>query len=237
MIFGLAKAALPAAYILAASVCEAPPPPTVHMDFVNVAPVRRTDLSSAQLGGYHIDTTFSRSRNEIYTVGGLHLSELSADIYANYGIMTDPMTQMSCLSLNSVNIQVKYTPTIFVASNYKEGSCRYNTTLQHEARHVNTDIITFNELLPQMRQAVQDEAAKIGALGPMPPGDTIAGRDKIIDRLHAALTAKADELKHIVFDRQQMIDTRQEYQRLDALCADEPLSPPPAATPTLVPPR
>lgn len=228
MIFGFGKAALPAAYILAASACQAPAPPTVHMDFVNVPPIQRTDVSSAQLGGYHINTTFSHSRNETFTVGGLTVSELAPVVYTSYEIATNNMTHTSCLSLTSVNITVRYAPTIFVASEYKEGSCRFGTTLQHEARHVNTDIITFNELLPQLRQAVEDEARKIGAIGPVDPDNIITERDKISDRLQAALAAKAQEFEHIRFDRQQMIDTRQEYMRLSQLCADEPLpvSPP-----------
>lgn len=228
MIPGLHKAALKAVYILAAAagMCRAPAPPTVHMDFVDTPPIQRNDLSSRQLGSFQISTTFSHSRNEIFTVGGLTLSDFSPEYLIDFDAIPDDISGWPCLSVKAINITVKYAPTIYVASDFKPGTCRFDSTLQHEARHVNTDIITFNELLPVLRQAVQDAADQLGATGPVKPDDVVAARDKMVDRLKGALVAKADEIEKIRFSRQQMIDTRQEYLRMTKLCADEPLAVP-----------
>jgi hypothetical protein len=225
--FGFDPVTISAAYILAATgICAAPQPPVVHMEFIDTPPVQRNDLSGHDLGSFHISTTFSHSRNETFTVGGLTLSDFSPVYLVDFDVMTNPALGIACLALKSVSITVKYAPTIYVASEFKEGSCRFQSTLQHEARHVNTDIITFNELLPVLRQAVQDAADKIGAVGPVKSENLIPERDNMMDQLKAALSAKAEEIEKIRFNRQQMIDTRQEYLRLSKMCADEPVPQP-----------
>ena len=228
MLVGLHKAALSAVYVLAAAsgMCAAPAPPVVSMQLVETPPIQRNDLDSRALGSFHISTTFSHSRNEIFTVGGLTVSDFSPEYLIDFNAAPDTLSGWRCLSVKSVNISVKYAPTIYVASDFRPGTCRFDSTLQHEARHVNTDIITFNELLPVLRQAVQDAANQLGAVGPVKPDNMIAERDKMVDKLKAALVAKTDEIERIRFSRQQMIDTRQEYLRLSKLCAGEPLAVP-----------
>lgn len=220
--WALSQLTLPAAYILAATgVCAAPPPPNVQMEFINTPPIERNDMSSKQLGGFHVSTTFSHSRNEIFTVGGLTVSDFSPVYLVDFNIPVDSITGWPCLSVKEVKIKVNYAPTIYVASEFPNGSCLYNNTLQHEVRHVNTDIITFNEFLPVLRQAVQDAANGIGAIGPLKPENVLRERDKMVDTLKAALAAKTDEIEKIRFNRQQVIDTRQEYLRLSGLCLSE----------------
>jgi hypothetical protein len=225
--WAVTKLTLPAAYVLAATgVCATPPPPAVEMEFINTPPVERNDLSGQQLGGFHISTTFAKSHNEVFTVGGLTVSDFSPSYFVDFAVPADPVSGWPCLSVKGVRIKVNYAPTVYVASEFRNGGCRYSTTLQHEVRHVNTDIITFNEFLPVLRQAVQDAANGIGAVGPLKPENIIRERDKMVDRLKAALEAKAGEIEKIRFNRQQAIDTRQEYLRLSSLCREEPLGRP-----------
>lgn len=225
--FGIAPLTLPAAYLLAAATACAPPPaPIVHMDFVTTPAVQRSDLTSRELGKFSISTTFSHSRNETFTVGGLTVSEFSPVYLIDFDAPADPATGLACLSIKTVQITVHYAPTIYIAKEYAPGTCRFQTTLQHETRHVNTDIITFNELLPALRQAIEDAAVKAGALGPVSLADqdkVIALRDQAVNDLKTALASKTEELEALRLQRQQLIDTRQEYLRISALCAHEPL--------------
>ncbi len=209
---------LPAAYLLAAAAaCPGAAAPIVHMDFVVTPAIQRNDLSSQNLGAFHISTTFSHSNRETWAVGGLTLSDFDPSYLIDFNLATNA-DGASCVSISTVQITVKYAPTIYVASEFKPGTCRFDSTLQHEARHVNTDIITFNELLPQLRQAVEDAAVAVGSVGPVAADQLIPARDKMVDRIKAALEAKAAEVEQLRFNRQQMIDTRQEYLRLSNLC-------------------
>lgn len=222
MIFGLDPLTLPAAYVLASLTCAAPAPPTVTMEFTHSPPIQRGDLSAKELGNYNISTTFSKSRNEIFTVGGITVSDFAPKYLVDFNSGHDPQTGLYCLSLKSVAISVHYAPTVFIASEFQAGTCRYKETLQHEVRHVNTDIITFNEYLPVLRAGVEAAAVRTAAAGPLKEQELLPARDRMVDALRAALAAKVDELEHVRFSRQQAIDTRQEYLRISKLCAGEP---------------
>ncbi len=221
MIAGASLHKLAAFYILAAQAsCPILPAPKVTMTFANIPPVEINAKSSAELGQYHISTTFSHSRNEIFTVGGLTVSHIDP-AYRILFNTTSTEDGMVCVSLAQVGIAVSYAPLIYISSETKAGSCRYKATLQHEVRHVNTDIITFNEYLPQMTAAVQAALDHMPPIPPVPAENAVDVQNRMMDLVRAALGQKTDELEHVRAARQQMIDTRQEYLRGTALCPGE----------------
>ena len=222
MIAGQGLAKLAAVYLLAAAQASCPilPAPKVTIDFTNNPPLEINDKTSADLGQFHINTTFAHSRNEIFTVGGLTVSALEPQYHVLFNAAGDVAGPV-CLSLAQVGIDVNYAPRIYIASEAKAGSCRYKVTLQHEVRHVNTDIITFNEYLPQMAAAVQQAIDRMPPLPPIPAENEIDVQNRVMDLVRAALVQKTDELEQVRAARQQMIDTRAEYLRGSALCRDE----------------
>ncbi|MEZ0225167.1 MAG: hypothetical protein ACAH83_11480 [Alphaproteobacteria bacterium] len=225
--WALSQLTLPAAYILAATgVCAAPPPPLVEMEFINTPPIERHDLSSRELGAIQGTTTFSHGPKEVFITEGRMISEFAPEYFVSFAAPVDPATGWYCLSVQEIKIKVNYTPTIYLASELQEGTCRYEVTLQHEARHVNIDIITYNEFLPVLRQVVQDTANGIGVIGPLKPENLIRERDRIVDKLRPPLEAKVMEIGKIFNNRQQTIDTRQAYLREGALCPNESVSAP-----------
>ena len=220
---GLDLVTLPVLLALAASPSCAAAPPVVEMDFRNNPPIQRTDLSGRELGTFHVSTTFAKSRNEIFTVGGLTLSEFAPQFFMELNAPVDLVTHEYCLSVKSIEITVNYQPTIYIAKEFNEGSCRFRQILQHEARHVNTDIIAFNEYLPVLRDAVAAAASKINAVKLTNAEGISAVREKFLDLIKQALIEKTNEIEKVRFNRQQAIDTRQEYMRLSRMCEDEPL--------------
>jgi hypothetical protein len=219
---------LPAMFVAAQlTACPAPQPRQVEMSFVNAAPILRTDKTSRDLGAFRVNTTFSHSQDETFAVGGLTISEFAPRYTIDFDTSEDPYTGKRCISIKSVKIEVNYAPTIYVAAESPEGSCHYKATLEHETRHVDTDIITFNELLPMLQRSVQDTINGLGALGPMPADDITAARDQLAAAVQQSLVAKADEIESARRSRQQMIDTRQEYMRLSEICANEQFFPQP----------
>ena len=222
MMLAAAKVALSSAYILAAlASCPAPSPPaTAILTFTTVPPDISNVKSSKALGGYHISTTFSHSLNEMFTVGGLTVSDFAPEYLIHFSLTQDAEGTQVCLSPASVEITLKYAPRVFIASEAPEGSCRYRDTLTHEMRHVNTDIITFNELLPQLKQAVQDALDHMQPIGPMAPASMDKAQNIITDKIRDTVVKKVDEIEQIRFNRQQQIDTRQEYMRASKACPD-----------------
>jgi len=219
MIFTGGFLGAPAAYMLAAlTVCAPQTPPTVQMSFINNPPVEIDDQTSAQLGTHKISTTFSRSHNEIFNVEGLTVSDIQPEYRIQFAILTDPASGLACVAPSQVAIRLTYTPSIYIASEVQKGTCNYGVTLQHEVRHVNTDILTFNEYLPQITAAVQAAVNQIAPMGPTDDNGLTIAQNRMADLVKDALAAKFNELGKVRFNRQQMIDTRAEYLRLSALC-------------------
>ncbi|MDI1228206.1 MAG: hypothetical protein PSY14_11030 [bacterium] len=203
----------------AASAACPPQPPLqgVEMVFVNKPPVIINDQSSAALGGYQISTTFARSQNEIFTVGGLHLSELAPQYVVSFEI-SDGGGGLVCIAPVALRVSIEYAPRVMIASEHAPGSCRYRTILDHEMRHVNTDIIAFNEFLPQVRRALEESARKLAQMGPMQASSIEKAKGMLVDAVREKLVHEIEEFHKIRFVRQQIIDTRQQYLLENKLC-------------------
>lgn len=203
----------------AASAACPPQPPLqgVEMVFINKPPVLSNDQSSAALGGYQISTTFARSQNEIFTVGGLHLSELAPQYVVSFEI-SDGGGGLACIAPVALRVSIEYAPRVMIASEYPPGSCRYKTILDHEMRHVNTDIIAFNEFLPQIRRALEDATKKLAQMGPMQMSSIEKAKGMLVDAVRERLVHEIEAFHKIRFVRQQMIDTRQQYLLEAKLC-------------------
>lgn len=205
------------------STCPQQSPAKVTMVFNNNLPVENNTLTSAELGNFHISTTFSKSRKEMFTVGGVTVSDFSPQFLVTFEGSTDPVSGKTCLSAKTIELSLTYNPVVYIASEYKQGSCRHKEVMLHEVRHVNTDIITFKEYLPVLQADMAAAAAALKPMGPLSPAEVLPARDKIVDILQAALGVSIDKIGKVLHQRQQAIDTRQEYLRSSRACPDEPI--------------
>jgi len=217
-----AAALMPNITVVPIAVCPSLPAAEVTLQFTSNPPLEFHNKSSVELGTVHIDTTFSHTRNETFTVGGLMQSKFAPKYSSSFNIVTFEEVPQICIALKSLEIVVNYAPEIYVASEFMPGTCRYRTTLQHEVRHVNTDIITFNEYLPQLKQATQEAANAMTTIGPIDEGQEMQAQDKLVATISEALVKKVREIEQVRFNRQQMIDTRAEYLRSSKLCEGQP---------------
>lgn len=213
-----AKLAVAAAYTLASFGCPPQKPvETVELAFTSRPPVITNDQPSSALGAYQISTTFARSRNEIFSVGGLHITEFAPRYLISFAV-GDAGGGKVCMAPAGVRIEVDYAPRILIAREAAPGTCNYKTILDHEMRHVGTDVVTFNEFLPRIKAAMQEAVRKIPQIGPMPPESMEKAKNIIVDAVRAELEKQVDELELVRLNRQQLIDTRQEYLRLGKAC-------------------
>jgi len=215
----IGKTGLAAAYVLASLSCPPQKPvETVSLYFTNNPPVITNDQPASFLGQFSISTTFSRSHNEIFTVGGLHITDFAPKYLVSFNLDSGLEGGKVCLAPAAISIAVNYSPRIMVASEHKPGTCQYKTILDHEMRHVGIDVITLNEYLPQMKKAIEEAARLIKPIGPMPPSSIEKAKNIIVDAVQSALVAQVEEFELIRLNRQKMIDTRQEYLRLSKVC-------------------
>lgn len=196
---------------------EQPPLQGVEMSFTNKPPVITNDKSSAELGQYKVSTTFAKSQNEVFTLGGLHLSELAPQYVVSFDISGIARDQF-CVAPVAVRVSIEYAPRVMIASEWQPGSCRYKVILDHEMRHVNTDIIAFNEFLPKIRLSLEQAARQIQQMGPMRESSVEKAKGLMVDAVRDKLVAEIEEFQKVRFVRQQMIDTRQQYLLESRMC-------------------
>lgn len=204
--------------------CDPLPRPTVELTFTNNAPIQHNERSVTELANLKVDTTFSHSIKETFLLTGAAVTNYQP----MYGLKFSSRTMADgrvCTAPFDIAIAVTYNPVIYVAREAPVGSCDYAVILQHEVRHVNTDILTFNEYLPQLKTAVEDTIAAMPVVGPIDQGDVMRVDEALYQQIQAVFVKKITELNQVRFNRQQMIDTRQEYMRTSHACpADSPLN-------------
>jgi hypothetical protein len=128
-----------------------------------------------------------------------------------------------CLWQAEVTINVSYRPEVYIAKEYRPGSCRYMQTKLHELRHVEVDKGVMKELLPGVKKVVTARAAKIGVRGPFDETQREAAKSILLHSMQDAVSAELDKIESVRQTRQQVIDTPAEYTRLSQSCPGEPI--------------
>ncbi|MEZ0261154.1 MAG: hypothetical protein ACAH80_09100 [Alphaproteobacteria bacterium] len=203
--------------------CRPAQSPKVTAVFNNNLPIENNSLPITELGKFTISTTFSKKRKETFIVGGVTVSDFVPQFLLTFDGSTDPVSGKACLAAKTVELTLNYKPTVYIASQYKPGSCRYKEVLLHEVRHVNTDIITFKEYLPIIQADMERAAATLHVMGPLDKNEVDPAREKAAAVLKEALTASVDKVSAVLHQRQQAIDTRAEYLRSSRACPHEPI--------------
>ncbi len=205
------------AYVVAAlSLCPAKAPPQVFFVYSEKPAVLHHDLSTRQLAKSW-EQGDGAAHAEFPVTSGYTNGKIKADFEMQFGYQAY-QGGLFCLWPGTVRVFVSYKPDVFIASDYKEGSCRYKDTVTHEFRHVHTDIATLKKYLPALEGAARTEAARMQ----MPPPLTKARMEKMrqtfIDRLQGAIARPLADLDTERKEKQALIDTRAEYLRASRAC-------------------
>lgn len=177
-------------------------------------------LTHEQLGVFQTDTQVSHGPNDTFQVGGLTEGGMRATFEASFKQLTSSNGQ-ACLGVNKVHVVLTYEPVVHIALNFPLRSCKFNQTWLHELKHVNTDKITLNEQAPAIQAAVHRAALHYATQGPFDAGQMTIVQDATVAGIQAALKAAFDDMDALRMQRQQLVDTREEYMRISNLCAHE----------------
>lgn len=215
------KSAAPLVLSALTSCTPAAGPAPMEMQFVNVPPEVTHNLDHEALGKFSTSTTFSHNSNETFLTGGITESNIKTQFNVSFRHLLDQKTQMTCLYVDKVTLTLSYAPVVHMASNFPKGSCRFATTWEHELRHVNTDLITLKETQGNLEQAARAAVARLGAMGPLPYANVPGTQQEVIKYFESAVQPTFKSIDAIRLQRQQLIDTRQEYMRLSNACPNE----------------
>ncbi|MDD9901287.1 MAG: hypothetical protein OXT65_09940 [Alphaproteobacteria bacterium] len=215
----LPVAAPPAIVIpVAAPSCDRQAPPTVYVHFKNNPPVYVHNMSSKQLDQFEASIAVPRMEGETFHRYGMLDSNTGINVKLDYRSKFWPQTNDHCVWMHEIHVDIVYEPQISLAKEMQKGSCIYNEVVQHELRHVGTDVITIREYLEPIRTATAAATKKNGIKRPVKE-EAVQG---ILDTWkHTAFNAARSvfqTMNGVRADRQALIDTRQEYLRTGKNC-------------------
>lgn len=152
------------------------------------------------------------------TVGGLGGGEIGFKTESRFEI--SQQEGQACLRLKHVSVVFYAKPVIHIASNFNRSSCEYNAVMAHEKKHISTLLKFVREYKPK----VHYEVARIlestqTAFGPLSASQVEAAQQQIQSELGAKIHAYSAHIMPVLKQRQQEIDSPQEYARVAAQCS------------------
>ncbi|TAL26907.1 MAG: hypothetical protein EPN97_18660 [Alphaproteobacteria bacterium] len=201
--------------------CDPQPAPDIQVNYTEKKPVFFNSHSTAQL------------RAIAPSMGTVNLADFPVTTGVTRGKITMETSILFrslgnllgryCLWQAEVTINVTYRPEVYIAKEYRPGTCRYTQTKLHELRHVEIDKGVMKDLLPELKKVVAARAAKIGVRGPFDDTQREAAKSVLLHSMQDAVSAELDRIESVRAMRQQMVDTPAEYTRLSLSCPGEPI--------------
>lgn len=178
---------------------------------------RRVDSKSiAQLGKRGADTISPYGNHIEQHVFGLHEGTLKLSASTRIGYRVYEWHEVSCLYYDSVDIEIRLSPVIYVVREFKPGSCAYNAILEHEKKHAAVDRGIVKKYAPKIGHEVRQAVNRAGALGPYPIEDMKKVQDRMIRHVQTAIATLELQMTEEQTRTQQAVDSLEEYERVSA---------------------
>lgn len=197
--------------------CEAPEPPRISI--VPQYDEIKYDFSKSrqELMNFKIDTVSPYAAHEHAQVGGLMGGTVKVRSDINISWSVSSLTDTGCYWFKDIKIIVESDPTIYIVSEYPQGTCQHQAILEHERNHVLTDRRIIGEYMKLIEDGVSAAARKMPVIGP------VKGEPDYIQKQMAAYIDKAvgetvEKMYAQRRQRQQALDNRAEYERISNSC-------------------
>ena len=173
--------------------------------------------TSAQLSALKSGTLSPYGLGVDQTTGGLRHDQPTIETTMKFQIMSDSTRQSICLTYDTINVDIKLQPKIYIAKEFNSGRCG-REVLEHEKKHVKVDRYVINKYSKQMGVAIQNAVNKVGALGPFPASRQDELQQLMSKNIESALTSVKLAMTNEMNMRQQKVDSLEEYERVGQYC-------------------
>ncbi len=178
------------------------------------------DFSKSQkdLDRFSIDTDNPYGANMITHVGGLMSGGIELRETMSYRTITHNRMNQICYWFDKVVVTLHINPTIYIASEFPQGSCKHNAIKEHELKHIEVDREIVNKYAGMIGQALRDDMAKQSLFGPYMLAQTKDVEKYLKERVEYVLRYYSDMMQDERKRRQQLVDSLHEYERVNKLC-------------------
>lgn len=173
--------------------------------------------TSAELSQLKSNTISPYGINADQTTGGLRHDRPTMTTTMKFNVLTDPRTQTICMSYNTINVDIKLQPKIYIAKEFNSGRCA-REVLEHEKTHVTVDRQVINKYSQKMGTAIQRAVNDAGVIGPFPIARAKEIRQMMSSNIESALASVKLAMANELNTRQQQIDSLEEYERVGKYC-------------------
>lgn len=227
----MAKRALPLlfvcilfpAYGYAAGFTCSPPEqkPGLQIDLQNDPVTIDHTHSRNDLKNLKSDSLSPYPTNYTVHVNGLMQGAIKISSRVSFAWQQETKNDLHCLWFQNVQLTVSFHPVIYVAREISKDGCLYKQILQHEYKHLNTDLDILNKYRDLLKINLGKFLSGATAQGPF-RGDVVGNVrtnmntqvDNVIHDLHK-------QLQNERLTRQRAIDSRTEYDRVGHSCPGE----------------
>lgn len=164
------------------------------------------------------DTLGSHANEGRWMTGGLAAMQMNGGVKGTVSVLTDRKTGNSCLSLNSLTLNITHEATIHVASDYQKMGCRFSQTIAHERRHVQFERMAITRNIPALKRALLSYARTTGSQGPYAAGEVAAQQQRIFDGASQAIAPIISAIIEEQRASHARIDNYENYTKESAMC-------------------
>lgn len=198
--------------------CRSVQAPQIHIETSTDNVSYDFSKSEKDLNGFSIDTVNPYSDNVITDVGGLMRGGITVSQSMRYGTLTNTRTHEICYWYTNIDITLHINPTIYIASEFPQGSCKHNAIMQHEQQHVMIDRQIVNKYAQSIGQVVKAEVQRQQVYGPVSLGRQAEVEAFLKSNMQKIVSQHTDVMNQERKQRQQAFDSLQEYERVNRLC-------------------
>lgn len=199
--------------------CQIPKPAQINV-VPKSAPLKYdTSQSMAQLQQHDIDTINPYGFGTSSHTNGFMRGQIAMKSAVELDYKFLERYNAACIWYEEITLTIEITPEIVIASEVAADKCKFEAVKEHELKHVTVDREIVNKYARTMGQKIFDGLKQRGFIaGPVPANraqETAARMQETVMQL-VELEQKKMEIERA--ERQQAVDSLEEYQRVSALC-------------------
>lgn len=199
--------------------CTVPKAPTIRV-LPQTADIKYDySKSTAELTARGSNTVNPYAANLDTTTGGLRADAPVIKSSIKMGTMTYPSLGVGCMWYDSVIVDIKLAPTIFIAKEFQQEPCK-SAIVGHEVKHVAVDREVMNKYALEIGKAIQAAVNQVGAMGPFNANEMSSYQDQYIKHVQSAINSQELLLTKEMRMKQGQVDSIQEYERVGSYCKD-----------------
>lgn len=199
--------------------CNVPKAPTIRVQPETANIKYDYSKTTDELTSRGSNTVNPYAANVDTTTGGLRSDRPEIRSSIKMGTLSYPSLGVGCMWYDSVIVNIKLAPTIFIAKEFQQEPCK-SAIVGHEIKHVTVDREVMNKYALEIGKAIQTAVNQAGAMGPFNTNEMARNQDTYIKHVQSAIDSQELLLSKEMAIRQGHVDSIEEYERVGKSCKD-----------------